>query len=108
MNPPQPRAPTPPHDEERAETPSHRRGGNVETPGHPAEDAQDEEHLGSDEAGEGAQSEESESPRSTRPMSFQWAGPTVSKTSRTATTQAAISITKDRRPLWARRAADAP
>jgi hypothetical protein len=50
MTPPQSRAP---------EAPSHRRGGNIESPGHAAKDAQDPEHLGSDEAGEEAQSEES-------------------------------------------------
>ena len=59
MNPPQSGAPAPRRDEERAETPSHRRAGNVESPVQPARDARDEEHLGSAEAGEDAQSEES-------------------------------------------------
>ena len=59
MNPPQSRAPAPRHDEERAEPPAHRRGSNIESPGHSADAAQDPEHLGSDEAGAGAPSEES-------------------------------------------------
>ena len=46
--------------ETHVDTPTHRRGGSVESPGHPVPDREDPEHLGSDEAEDLGQSPESQ------------------------------------------------